>query len=74
MADGRLGHVQLLRRAREAEMAGGGLERAERGERREAVRDGSLLGMSSPHALHEKVSLVKGRSQAHLVEQQEPWT
>jgi hypothetical protein len=55
-------------------MAGGGLERAERGERREAVRDGSLLGMSSPHALHEKVSLVKGRSQAHLVEQQEPWT
>jgi hypothetical protein len=66
--------VQLLRRAREAEMAGGGLEGAERGKRRQAVRHGTISSMSSAHELHEKVSLVKARRRTHVLGQQEPWT
>ena len=42
MADGGGGHVQLLRRLGEAEMAGGGLEGAQGVERRQSARHGGL--------------------------------
>ena len=58
MADRRLGDEQLVGRLGEAEVAGRGLERAQRIERRQSGRHAALLSMSQTYRLDEQPSFV----------------